>query len=158
MSLGGERRTGLILAGGGARAAYQVGVLQVVADTLAVRSENPFPILVGSSAGALNAAVLGCGALDFGRAVDRLAAVWSSLETAMIYRSDWAGASRQAARFACRRCSAPGARNRWPCSTTRPCGRCSAASWISPGSPRPCASALCEPWRSRPSVMPRARR
>ncbi|MDH4762639.1 NTE family protein [Pseudomonas oryzihabitans] len=99
MSLGGERRTGLILAGGGARAAYQVGVLQVVADTLAVRSENPFPILVATSAGALNAAVLGCGALDFGRAVDRLAAVWSSLETAMIYRSDWAGASRQAARF-----------------------------------------------------------
>ena len=88
MSGAAEQRTGLILAGGGARAAYQVGVLQVVADTLSAPANNPFPILVGTSAGALNAAVLACGALDFGRAVTRLAAVWSGLETGMIYRSD----------------------------------------------------------------------
>ena len=99
MRTAAERRTGLILAGGGARAAYQVGVLQAVADSLQLRSANPFPILVGTSAGALNAAVLACGALDFGRAVDRLAAVWSGLETRMIYRSDWAGVTRQAGRF-----------------------------------------------------------
>jgi len=94
-----ERRTGLILAGGGARAAYQVGVLQAVAATLGKRADNPFPILVGTSAGALNAAVLACGALDFNRAVERLAAVWSGLETGMIYRSDWLGVTRQAGRF-----------------------------------------------------------
>ncbi|WP_295464567.1 patatin-like phospholipase family protein [uncultured Pseudomonas sp.] len=99
MSGSPEQRTGLILAGGGARGAYQVGVLQTVAATLRVPAHNPFPILVGTSAGALNAAVLGCGALDFGRAVQRLAAVWSGLETGMIYRSDWLGATRQATRF-----------------------------------------------------------
>jgi len=94
-----ERRTGLILAGGGARAAYQVGVLQTVAATLGKRADNPFPILVGTSAGALNAAVLACGALDFNCAVERLATVWSGLETGMIYRSDWLGVTRQAGRF-----------------------------------------------------------
>ncbi|APQ10009.1 Patatin [Pseudomonas oryzihabitans] len=99
MSEAPEQRTGLILAGGGARAAYQVGVLQTVAAALDRRADNPFPILVGTSAGALNAAVLACGALDFSRAVERLAAVWSGLETGMIYRSDWLGATRQAGRF-----------------------------------------------------------
>ena len=43
--------TGLILSGGGARAAYQVGVLAAIADLLPDASHNPFPVIVGTSAG-----------------------------------------------------------------------------------------------------------
>ncbi|MEQ9510603.1 MAG: patatin-like phospholipase family protein, partial [Alloalcanivorax xenomutans] len=43
---------GLILSGGGARAAYQVGVLRAVAEMLPAQSPNPFPIICGTSAGA----------------------------------------------------------------------------------------------------------
>ena len=50
--------TGLVLTGGGARAAYQVGVVKAVRDILGNPTKNPFPILVGTSAGAINAATL----------------------------------------------------------------------------------------------------
>ena len=59
--------TGLILTGGGARAAYQVGVLSGIFDILiptTVLTLNPFPIICGSSAGAINAASLACHAHD----------------------------------------------------------------------------------------------
>ena len=51
-------RTGLVLPGGGARAAYQVGVLRAIADLLPARAPNPFPIISGTSAGAINATEL----------------------------------------------------------------------------------------------------
>ena len=57
--------TGLILSGGGARGAYQVGVLSAIADLLPDSSGNPFPVIVGTSAGAINAVSLACGALHF---------------------------------------------------------------------------------------------
>ncbi|HEY2257289.1 MAG TPA: patatin-like phospholipase family protein, partial [Variovorax sp.] len=84
--------TALVLTGGGARAAYQVGVLQALArlhrgSGPAARA-NPFPIISGSSAGAINAAALACGADDFGGAVRRIARVWAGLEGAQIYRAD----------------------------------------------------------------------
>lgn len=47
--------TGLILSGGGARAAYQVGVLAGIAELLPASAANPFPVIVGTSAGAINA-------------------------------------------------------------------------------------------------------
>ena len=50
--------TGLILSGGGARGAYQVGVLRAVADILPRQVYNPFPIICGTSAGAINAVTL----------------------------------------------------------------------------------------------------
>lgn len=53
-----EPVTGLILSGGGARAAYQVGVLAGIADLLPPGSPNPFPVIVGTSAGAINAVKL----------------------------------------------------------------------------------------------------
>ena len=52
------RRAGLVLTGGGARAAYQVGVLKAVRDILGGPQKNPFPILCGTSAGAINAATI----------------------------------------------------------------------------------------------------
>ena len=58
-----EPVTGLILSGGGARAAYQVGVLAAIADLLPDASHNPFPVIVGTSAGAINAVGMACGCL-----------------------------------------------------------------------------------------------
>ena len=51
-------RIGLVLTGGGARAAYQVGVLQAISAMLPKKSRNPFPVICGTSAGAFNAAGL----------------------------------------------------------------------------------------------------
>lgn len=91
--------TGLILSGGGARAAYQVGVLRAIADLLGDSLDNPFPVIVGTSAGAINAVGLACGAMHFSDAVKRLGEVWKSFHCASIYRSDWPGVLRQAGRF-----------------------------------------------------------
>jgi NTE family protein len=91
--------TGLILSGGGARAAYQVGVLAAIADLLPDAAQNPFPVIVGTSAGAINAVGLACGALHFGEAIRRLTRVWQGFHTHQVYRSDWPGVLRQASRF-----------------------------------------------------------
>ena len=72
--------TGLLLTGGGARAAYQVGVLEAIADIrieCAARAQtNPFAVITGTSAGAINAAALACNADDFDVAVRRMVEVW----------------------------------------------------------------------------------
>jgi NTE family protein len=91
--------TGLILSGGGARAAYQVGVLAAITDLLPNAAHNPFPVIVGTSAGAINAVGLACGALHFTEAVRRLTSVWQGFHTDQVYRSDWPGVLRQAGRF-----------------------------------------------------------
>ncbi|WP_439889098.1 patatin-like phospholipase family protein [Pseudomonas sp. MBLB4123] len=91
--------TGLILSGGGARAAYQVGVLAAIADLLPNAEHNPFPVIVGTSAGAINAVSLACGALHFGEAIRRLTEVWQGFHTHQVYRSDWSGVLHQATRF-----------------------------------------------------------
>lgn len=91
--------TGLILSGGGARAAYQVGVLSAIADLLPDAARNPFPVIVGTSAGAINAVGLACGALHFTEAIRRLTAVWQGFSTDQVYRSDWPRLLRQASRF-----------------------------------------------------------
>jgi NTE family protein len=84
--------TGLLLTGGGARAAYQVGVLEAIADLRreagAQRQGNPFPIITGTSAGAINAAALACGADDFDAAVRRIALVWREFRAEQVYRAD----------------------------------------------------------------------
>lgn len=78
--------------GGGARAAYQVGVLSGILDILdpdrSPQFRNPFPIVSGTSAGAINAAALACRANDCHLAVDRLVMLWNELRTDNIYRSD----------------------------------------------------------------------
>ena len=62
---GPDRHVGLVLPGGGARGAYQVGVLKALADLLPRRSANPFAVLSGTSAGAISAAVLASRARSF---------------------------------------------------------------------------------------------
>ena len=68
----------LVLQGGGARAAYQVGVLKAVSEILGHPEENPFPIITGTSAGAINAAVLAVNADNFARGVETLLHVWEN--------------------------------------------------------------------------------
>ena len=92
-------RTALVLAGGGARAAYQVGVLLAVRDLLPQDSPNPFPILCGTSAGAINAAALACYADSYDAAVDALAGVWRNFHVGQVYRSDPLGVAASGARW-----------------------------------------------------------
>jgi NTE family protein len=71
-------RVGLVLSGGGARGAYEIGVLSVLAPLLESRGERP-DIIVGTSAGAINAAFLAAGAhLPFATAVERAASTWQA--------------------------------------------------------------------------------
>jgi NTE family protein len=89
----------LILTGGGARAAYQVGVLLAVAKLSKNRHHNPFPILCGTSAGAINAAGIACLADNFGKAVAILATVWRNMHAGDIYRADALGIGLSGARW-----------------------------------------------------------
>lgn len=86
-----EKRTGLILTGGGARAAYQVGVLKAIAELLPRHAHNPFPVICGTSAGALNAAALAANAQNFRKGVQYLANTWKNFHANQIYRTDAIG-------------------------------------------------------------------
>ncbi|HEY6821530.1 MAG TPA: patatin-like phospholipase family protein, partial [Burkholderiales bacterium] len=92
-------RAGLVLTGGGARAAYQVGVVKAVRDILGNPSGNPFPILCGTSAGAINAATLAVFADDFSRGVGNLLEVWENMRCEHIYRTDAWHITRAGARW-----------------------------------------------------------
>lgn len=102
MSLRHDPPTGLILTGGGARAAYQVGVLQEIAAMRAQRSDetgNPFQIICGTSAGAINASMLACGSDRFEETLQTLASIWHNFETHQVYRSDVLDMVRTGARW-----------------------------------------------------------
>lgn len=86
--MSGTPRLALVLSGGGARAAYQVGVLEAIAALRPPRAASPFPIVCGTSAGAINAAAIAAGAADFARAARQLCALWSALHAGDIYRAD----------------------------------------------------------------------
>ncbi|MBU2884772.1 patatin-like phospholipase family protein [Gilvimarinus agarilyticus] len=83
-------KTALILSGGGARAAYQVGVLQALADILPEGVDNPFPVICGTSAGAINAVALASHPGNFREAIADLAAIWHELSINQVYRHGWA--------------------------------------------------------------------
>lgn len=79
--------TALILSGGGARAAYQVGVLKALKDILPPQS-NPFPIIVGTSAGAINAVSLASNSNDFQYGVENLQDLWGNLTIDQVFRTN----------------------------------------------------------------------
>lgn len=83
-----EGRAALVLTGGGARAAYQVGVLSAIRELRGARAGNPFPILCGTSAGAINAAALASHVVDFNRAVRHIERIWRNLHVDQVYRVD----------------------------------------------------------------------
>lgn len=97
--------TGLVLSGGGARAAYQVGVLRAIArlrrDKLGPRARlrSPFGVIVGTSAGAINAAALACHADRFDASVEVLARVWQDFQAEQVYRADSLGVIRSGAQW-----------------------------------------------------------
>ena len=87
-------RTGLILTGGGARAAYQVGVLKAIAELLPRGSPCPFPVITGTSAGAVSAIVLASNAAHFRRAVLAIDQVWRNFEVSQVFKADTASMLR----------------------------------------------------------------
>ncbi len=101
--MGLHKKTGLILTGGGARAAYQVGVLQAISQILWEAgwppARNPFDIICGTSAGAMNATALACRADNFGEGVQKLLDVWQNFEVEQVYRADSLGVLRSGARW-----------------------------------------------------------
>ena len=95
-------RTGLVLMGGGARAAYQVGVLRALGRLrreVGAPRHNPFGIVTGTSAGAINAAALACQADRFDQAVAGVVQVWHGMHADAVYRADAFGVVRTGARW-----------------------------------------------------------
>jgi NTE family protein len=82
-------KNALILSGGGARAAYQVGVLKALAEILPEGACNPFPIICGTSAGAINAVTLAAHEGCFADAVAELEKTWTNLDPAQVYKYGW---------------------------------------------------------------------
>ncbi|MEM6512143.1 MAG: patatin-like phospholipase family protein [Pseudomonadota bacterium] len=81
-------KSALVLPGGGARGAFQVGVLKAVADMMPRGSSNPFNILSGTSAGAVNTVVLASKARRYRVAVAELERVWRNFRCDQVYRTD----------------------------------------------------------------------
>jgi NTE family protein len=80
---------GLVMTGGGARGAYQVGILKRIGEIKRAQTQgNPFPIIGGSSAGAINGSAIAVGSDDFALATKVLARVWSDLRPSDIFRCD----------------------------------------------------------------------
>lgn len=86
-----DSKNALVLTGGGARAAYQVGVLSAIAKFIPRNHGIPFPILSGTSAGAINTTALGCYASCFNLGVKKLEWIWKNLDTEKIYHTDAKG-------------------------------------------------------------------
>lgn len=91
------------MTGGGARAAYQVGVLVGIRDIgkqhYGRHLQNPFGILCGTSAGAINAAALAAYCDTFDAAVDRIAQTWANFHAEQIYRADFTGVAASGVRW-----------------------------------------------------------
>ncbi|MGA2371741.1 MAG: patatin-like phospholipase family protein [Candidatus Korobacteraceae bacterium] len=84
-----EKVLGLAMTGGGARGAYQAGVLKRIGEIKRLQNRrNPFPIIGGASAGAINGSALAAGSDDFALVTTRLAALWASLKPSDVFRCD----------------------------------------------------------------------
>ncbi|MBP6105278.1 MAG: patatin-like phospholipase family protein [Steroidobacteraceae bacterium] len=77
----------LVLSGGGARGAYQVGVMKAIAEWMPEDAPCPFEVLVGTSAGALNAAAIGARAHSLREAVESLEEVWSNFRVEQVMQA-----------------------------------------------------------------------
>jgi NTE family protein len=79
---------GLVLTGGGARSAYQVGVLKGIAELLRRGSACPFPVIIGTSAGAVSAIALASDAAHFRRSVHAIERVWRDFRVHHVFKAD----------------------------------------------------------------------
>jgi len=101
--MGKQKMTGLVLTGGGARAAYQVGVLEGVSAILReagwAPEQNPYDIICGTSAGAINATALACHADNFDEGLQKVLRVWEQITAEQVYRADSLGVLRSGAKW-----------------------------------------------------------
>ena len=81
-------RSALLLSGGGARAAYQVGVLKAIAEMLPEGDPFPFSIICGTSAGSINTIALASNMSNFHTAVDKVHDVWSNFKLSHVFYAD----------------------------------------------------------------------
>jgi len=90
-----ENALGLVMTGGGARGAYQAGVLKRIGEIQRVQAiGNPFPIIGGSSAGAVNGGGLAVGCDEFSMATKVLARLWAELRPSDVFRCDMLAQAR----------------------------------------------------------------
>lgn len=98
-----KQKTGLVLTGGGARAAYQIGVLHGISGILQEAGwqakHNPYGIICGTSAGAINATALACHADNIGEGLEKMLKVWEQFTVSQVYRADSLGVIRSGARW-----------------------------------------------------------
>jgi len=83
-----NKNSALILGGGGARAAYQVGVLKAIAEMVPDNCGNPFPIICGTSAGSINTVALASNASNFHEGIRKITGVWSNFELHHVFYCD----------------------------------------------------------------------
>lgn len=85
----GHQRTALVLSGGGARGAYQAGLLSgLLEQGVGALGRQPFDTFIGSSAGSINAGMLAAYADDFAEGLSRLTEIWRNLEAHQVFRTD----------------------------------------------------------------------
>ncbi|MEH8021839.1 patatin-like phospholipase family protein [Rheinheimera metallidurans] len=89
------KKTALLLTGGGARAAYQVGVLKAISQQYPRSSKLPFQIISGTSAGAMNGVAMACYASCFHLGVKKLEWIWRNFHTSQVYYADYFRVFRQ---------------------------------------------------------------
>ena len=92
-------KRGLVMMGGGARAAYQIGVLKAVAELRDKGGVSPFQIICGTSAGAINAASLATMADDYNHAVAQMLRVWGNFHAGQVFESDLKNILKTASRW-----------------------------------------------------------
>jgi NTE family protein len=91
----------LVLSGGGARGAYQAGVVSGLVELgLMPAGPSAFDVIVGSSAGAINAGMLAAHADDIGEGTRRLVEIWNQLEAQQVFRTDIRSLGRIGVRWA----------------------------------------------------------
>ncbi|MGL4220984.1 MAG: patatin-like phospholipase family protein [Shewanella sp.] len=92
--------TALVLGGGGARAAYQVGVLKALVQLYPRNHGIPFKIICGTSAGAINGTSIATHASCFHLGVKKLEWVWRHFETRKVYRASLPGVLKHLSKMA----------------------------------------------------------
>mgnify|MGYP003384298705 FL=1 len=94
-----DKKIGLVLSGGGARAAYQVGVLKAICRLMPTDSKNPFQIISGTSAGAINAVALASYAGHYKLGIKSLENIWKNFTSDQVYRTDVKGVLGSSSKF-----------------------------------------------------------
>lgn len=83
-----SHKTALILSGGGARGAYQAGVLKGLSEILPEKKKSPFQIISGVSAGAINSVKLASELESFSNAIERMTFLWSQMTPDQVFKTD----------------------------------------------------------------------